>query len=116
MIEVWVDTDTHELWRRVISESGRCNIDLLKMAVEHRSWFGYLYRERPVKKDHKIALRPTLRYRDNLTQLAWEHRLTRNQWLSNTVTQFLSIVDIQKLIQVLKNADDITEKILNDDA
>jgi hypothetical protein len=116
MIEVWVDNDTHKLWRDVLEKSGRCNIDLLKMAVEHRTWFGYLYRERPVKKDRKIALRPTLRYRDTLTQLAWDHKLSRNQWLANTVTQFLTIADIEKLIQVLRNADDITDKILNDDA
>ena len=116
MIEVWVDEDTHKLWRDIVTRSERCNIDLLKMAVEHRSWFSYLYRTKPVKKDKKIALRPTLRYRDTLTQLAWDHKLNRNQWLANTITQFLKIADIEKLVLVLKNADDITDKILNDEA
>lgn len=115
MIEAWVLKTTHAKWRDVLEQSGRCNIDLLKLAVEHRHWFEHMYRERPIKKEVKIAFRVNLRYRDNLTQLAWESNLTRNQWLSNTITQFLGIADMQKLVTVLKNADDITEKILSDD-
>ena len=115
MIEVWVDDDTHRLWRSVVERSGRCNIDLLKMAVEHRSWFPFLYREKDIQKIKKLAFRPTLKYRETLTELAWEHKLSRNQWLSNTVTQFLKIADSDMLIKVLRDADDITEKILRDD-
>jgi len=115
MIETWVLTSTYERWRDIIEKSGRCNIDLLKMAVEHRYWFAHLYRPKPIKKESKITFRVNLRYRDNLTQLAWDSNLTRNQWISNTITQFLAIADTEKLVSVLKNADDITEKILSDD-
>lgn len=115
MIEVWVDEITFLAWNEVLRDSGRCNIDLLKLAVEHRSWFSYLYKARPIKRERRICVRPTLNYRATLTELAWEHKLPRNRWLSNTVTQFLEVVDRPKLTYVLQTAEDITHKVLTDD-
>lgn len=114
IVDTWIPQESFDKLQQIIKQSDRFGLDVLKLAVDHRLFFPNLYNEIPKTRQKRVAFRVTLRYKDTLTELAWESRLSRSHWISSTLEQFLSKTTLEKVIDILKNGQDVVNKILED--
>lgn len=115
-----VEPHTKELLDEVVKKSGRCYIDVVKLALRHYNYRPNYYknikdRKNTIPRNPEIELRLTRAMYEAVMDAAWQADCRPGIWLGNLIAYFLHCSDIQKLIYVLRNGIDLLSIMETDD-
>ena len=91
MIQIFLAGDCHAAFSSVKKESGRCGLDVLRLAVQHHFYFARAYDGLAVDRDNltrRVDIRVSLALRDEISDLAWGAGMPRSHWVAAILARF----------------------------